>query len=126
MEGLNKKSVTMLGPRESFLLQAYLQGRGDLSAHHHVFVVPASGVPKKPQNYKATVTRSLLSASLTPRETEIMVQFGKGLSVKGIARQFDISPGTVKWHVANIYEKLEASSREDALAKARQLNLIPE
>lgn len=63
--------------------------------------------------------------ALTGRESDILLQLGKGLSVKGIARVFDISPGTVKWHIKNLYKKLEVGSREDALSKARQQGLIP-
>lgn len=36
----------------------------------------------------------------------------------------DLSAGTVKWHLKNVYGKLNAISREDALAKARALKLI--
>jgi LuxR family transcriptional regulator, maltose regulon positive regulatory protein len=34
------------------------------------------------------------------------------------------SSGTVKWHLKNIYAKLNAVAREDALAKARALGII--
>ncbi len=61
---------------------------------------------------------------LSPRELEVISLLGKGLSVKGIARVMAISPGTVKWHVKNMYGKLKATSREEALAKARSLHLI--
>lgn len=61
---------------------------------------------------------------LTARETEILELLGKGLSVKGAARDLTISPGTVKWHAKNIYEKLGVTSREDALRKARLRQLI--
>lgn len=44
--------------------------------------------------------------------------------MKGIARALGLSPGTVKWHLKNVYGKLGASSREEALAKARTLDLI--
>ena len=35
------------------------------------------------------------------------------------ARELDVSPGTIKWHVRNSYGKLGAFSKEDALAKAK-------
>ncbi len=62
--------------------------------------------------------------SLTARELEILEFAGKGLSVKGIAQRLGISPGTVTWHTKNSYLKLGASSREDALKKARAERLI--
>jgi LuxR family maltose regulon positive regulatory protein len=61
---------------------------------------------------------------LTPRELEVLALLSKALSVKGVARVLGLSPGTVKWHVKNIYAKLGAVSREETLAKARGLRLI--
>lgn len=62
--------------------------------------------------------------SLTPREMGVLELLGRGLSMKGVARLLDISPGTVKWHVKNVYEKLDVSSREGALSKARAREII--
>ncbi|PTU31847.1 LuxR C-terminal-related transcriptional regulator [Stenotrophobium rhamnosiphilum] len=56
---------------------------------------------------------------LSTREREVFDLLGKALSIKSIARGLDVSPGTVKWHLKNIYSKLGATSREDALSKAR-------
>lgn len=64
------------------------------------------------------------SALLSAREREVLDLLAKALSIKSIARGLDLSPGTVKWHLKNIYGKLDAASREDALAKARVLKII--
>ena len=61
---------------------------------------------------------------LSHREEEVLGLLGRGLSTKGIARILDLSPGTVKWHLKNIYGKLDAPSRERALAKARDLRIL--
>ena len=61
---------------------------------------------------------------LSYREEQVLGLLGRGLSTKGIARILDLSPGTVKWHLKNIYCKLEAPSRERALAKARDLRIL--
>jgi LuxR family maltose regulon positive regulatory protein len=61
---------------------------------------------------------------LSIREREVLDLLSKALSNKSIARALDLSPGTVKWHLKNIYGKLLAVSREDALAKARKLKVI--
>ena len=74
--------------------------------------------------YKTLATDAADARSLTARELEILELLGTGLSVKGVARELDISPGTVKWHVKNLYYKLGASSREDALSKARLRKII--
>jgi len=62
---------------------------------------------------------------LSSREREVLELLSKALSTKGIARALDLSSGTVKWHLKNIYGKLQAGSREDALAKARGLRIVP-
>lgn len=61
---------------------------------------------------------------LTERERQVLEWAGRGLSMKGIARQLGISSGTVSWHSKNSYQKLGAVSREDALKKARAEGLI--
>jgi RNA polymerase sigma factor (sigma-70 family) len=48
---------------------------------------------------------------LTPREREIIRLVAEGLSNKEIARQLNVSPGTVKVHLHNIFQKLEISNR---------------
>lgn len=51
---------------------------------------------------------------LTSRESEILQHIAAGKSNKHIARDFDLSPHTVKRHVANILDKLGVSSRSQA------------
>lgn len=57
--------------------------------------------------------------SLSPRELEVLQRLAAGESNKLIARAFDLSPHTVKRHVANILNKLGASSRGQAAAWLR-------
>jgi len=42
------------------------------------------------------------------------------------AAQLFLSVRTVKWYTPNIYAKLDVSSRTQAIAKARQLRILPE
>ncbi|HEY5738166.1 MAG TPA: helix-turn-helix transcriptional regulator [Gammaproteobacteria bacterium] len=51
--------------------------------------------------------------ALTPREHEVAVCILKGHSSKSLAREFDISPETVKIHRRNIYRKLGISSQSE-------------
>ena len=56
-------------------------------------------------------------ALLTERETEILQLLSKGLRYKEISDKINISTGTVRTHIHNIYEKLQVQSRTDALNK---------
>ncbi len=55
--------------------------------------------------------------NLTPRENEILEKLAKGYRYKEIAAKLFVSIETVRSHVHNIYEKLQVSSRTDALNK---------
>jgi len=62
---------------------------------------------------------------LSERELEILRLLEKGNSNKGVAEILFLSPGTVKWHTSNIYGKLGVNGRTHAIARARELGLIP-
>ena len=55
---------------------------------------------------------------LTPREKEILEHIAEGQSNKVIARELDISDGTVKLHVKSILRKLNVHSRVEAAVMA--------
>lgn len=59
---------------------------------------------------------------LTAREREILQRIAAGDANKVIARTFDLSPHTVKRHVANILDKLGVNSRAEAVLAYRNLN----
>lgn len=61
---------------------------------------------------------------LTPREREILQLIAQGLPNKSIALELGISEHTVKFHVGSILDKLGASSRAEALARAARAGLI--
>jgi LuxR family maltose regulon positive regulatory protein len=57
---------------------------------------------------------------LSSREREVLARIAAGDSNKLIARAFDLSPHTVKRHVANILDKLDLRSRGQAAAWFQQ------
>ncbi len=63
---------------------------------------------------KGDNSRAQQLAKLTSREHEILKLIAKGLSNKLIARELDISDGTVKVHVKHILKKLALKSRVEA------------
>lgn len=62
--------------------------------------------------------------ALSPRETEILNLLAGGLGNKQIASQLKISEHTVKFHVTSIFNKLNASSRAEAVAIGARRGLI--
>ena len=64
------------------------------------------------------------STVLTSREVQIIKLFEDNLSNKEIGSQLFISEKTVKRHIANLYKKINASNRREALSLAREKDLI--
>ncbi len=63
------------------------------------------------------------SGLLSERELEILNLLAAGLSNRQIADRLMVTPGTVKVHVHNLMEKLNARSRSQAVARAREIGL---
>lgn len=61
---------------------------------------------------------------LTPRELDVLVLIGRGLSNAEIADRLVIAPRTVKVHVQNILAKLGAGNRTEAVSIAVRQKLI--
>lgn len=62
---------------------------------------------------------------ISDRELEVLEQLAAGRSNKDIARRLELSPNTVKTHVTNLFAKLEARRRTEAILRARELGLVP-
>jgi DNA-binding CsgD family transcriptional regulator len=62
---------------------------------------------------------------LSAREMEVLALLADGLANKEIAARLHVSPNTVKTHVARVLEKLGARRRTEALARARELGILP-
>ena len=61
---------------------------------------------------------------LSPRETEVLKEIEKGMTYKQIGAKFGISPHTVNVHIKNIYSKLQAQDRHEALRSARKKGIL--
>ena len=69
--------------------------------------------------------RALKKLGVTKREYEVLNLIAEGLSNQEIADRLFVSTSTVKTHTSNLFVKLEASRRTQALQKAKELGLLP-
>jgi DNA-binding NarL/FixJ family response regulator len=69
-------------------------------------------------------TRAQEALGVSGREIEVLELLAAGRSNKEIAARLDVSPNTVKTHVAKLYDKLEVRRRTQAILRARELGMI--
>jgi ATP/maltotriose-dependent transcriptional regulator MalT len=65
-----------------------------------------------------------LTAALTKRELEILRHLATGKPISAIGTTLHISQNTMKTHLKNIYRKISASGRDDAVTKAKNLYIL--
>ncbi len=73
-----------------------------------------------------TIVTRLLNQTemdITHREIEILELAAKGLSNEAIGKELFIATGTVKWHLNNLYSKLNVKNRVQAIEKVKSLNI---
>ena len=70
------------------------------------------GAPRQPED------------PLSEREIEVLGLLASGRTNSEVARDLFVSVGTVKSHTGNIYRKLDASNRAEALVRARELGVL--
>ncbi|WP_431279605.1 response regulator transcription factor [Leifsonia poae] len=80
-------------------------------------VRPVSGVTDEPEPASATRV-------LTDRELQVIGMIAHAYTNREISERLNITEGTVKRHTSNIYAKLGATSRIDAVRKVVRLNLL--
>ena len=93
--------------------QAYA-GRPTLAPEAAQILIQASRQPYKP------------GIDLTDREREVLTLLVDGMTNPEIAEKLVVSKSTVKFHVSSILNKLQVSSRTEAVAKALQEKLLPD
>ena len=82
---------------------------------------------KVPSQTETSITidhEKIESLGVSKREYEILELIAQGLSNKEIADQLFISENTVKTHVSNLFIKLDAKRRTQAIQKAKDLRII--
>ena len=65
------------------------------------------------------------TVQLSPRETEVLACLGRGMRIRDVAHELDLSDHTVGDYVKSIYRKLEISTRAEAALEAARRGLVP-
>ncbi|MES2127171.1 MAG: LuxR C-terminal-related transcriptional regulator [Pseudomonadota bacterium] len=68
--------------------------------------------------------RVLPSMVLTPKEREVLELLARNLSNKEIGVAMSVGEETIKWHLKNLFGKLDAASRKHAVRRAQILGLL--
>lgn len=68
--------------------------------------------------------RKSTNSILSDRETEVLTLLASGKSYNSVAETLFISVNTIRFHIKNIYEKLQVCTREEAIEKANRERLI--
>ena len=69
-------------------------------------------------------TRVQETLGISGRELEVLEHLAAGRSNKEIANRLEVSPNTVKTHIANLFSKLDVRRRTEAIGRARELGMI--
>ncbi|RFA29890.1 hypothetical protein CAI21_08635 [Alkalilimnicola ehrlichii] len=75
-------------------------------------------------NAMRSAQRPLPPQRLSPREEEVLKWASDGKTVWEIGKILQLSEGTVKFHLSNIYRKLDVTNRAQAIAAAVQQDLL--
>ncbi len=101
------------------------------STSHLIGAIRAATLDPEEGNVVVGMPRELLENAgegtggiLSARQLEILLLAARGLSNRQIAARLHIAEGTVKRHLANIYNKMEVGSRSEAMRKALQQEWI--
>ena len=80
--------------------------------------------PRGPATFDGN-PKAQAALGISARELTVLQALAAGQSNKEIAIALDVSPNTVKTHVSNLFEKLDAKRRTDAINRARELGIVP-
>ena len=84
----------------------------------------SAGPRPAPPARDAAKLRSTPSLALTPKEREVLELLARNLSNKEIGLAMQVGEETIKWHVKNLFAKLDAGTRKQVVSRARILGLL--
>jgi LuxR family transcriptional regulator, maltose regulon positive regulatory protein len=84
-----------------------------------------AGLPIRPPTSRGGVAAAGLVEPLTARELEVLELLAAGSPNRAIAERLVVTPETVKKHLSHLFGKLGVTNRTQAVARARELGLLP-
>jgi two-component system NarL family response regulator len=105
-----------------------LKGRSARDLIESLLVLEQGGAPMSPRIARKVIGEfqkvAVPENPLSPKESRIIRFIEEGLTYNIIAERLNISPHTVHNHIRNIYVKLHATNRTDALNCARRIGIL--
>ena len=92
------------------------------AGHPGVVAVLAPWTPSTRE--RASAEEPVLRPDLSPRERDVLHELARGSTYADIAASLFVSENTVKTHVSSLYGKLAVNRRSEALAVARNFDLL--
>ena len=119
------------GDRDEAVYRSLVAGaRGYLPQHTSPQEIPtairmvSSGQRYLPPEAAMILAQRAMGQELTPREQNVLAELAQGKGNKEVAAAMGISPGTVKFHLANIMDKLAASDRTQVILIGLKRGLV--
>jgi LuxR family maltose regulon positive regulatory protein len=85
---------------------------------------PLARLVRPPTQRSGAGPRAVPSMVLTPKEREVLELLARNLSNKEVAQAMAVGEETVKWHLKNLFGKLDAGTRKHAVRRAHILGLL--
>ena len=96
----------------------------DAGAPHSASAGPLVAPIGLPPVRSGTMPRATPSLALTPKEREVLELAARNLSNKEIGLAMQVGEETIKWHMKNLFAKLDAGTRKQVVQRARILGLL--
>jgi len=119
------RSFVDLGPEMQVLLKLLIRIQPTPYLAAILGAFPESkGSTAASERLKGTVNSLWENEAFNVRELGVLRLLGLSNTHKQIARELQLSPNTVRWHMQNLYTKLKVNSRTETLNRARELKLV--
>jgi DNA-binding CsgD family transcriptional regulator len=105
-----------------FLRQQRLKKLYRIESELQQYILRLKDIDAKEKDDRTDITSITFSKKydLTERETEVLMLISEGMSNVEIAEKIYVSPNTIKFHIKNIYLKLDVKNRVEALNKIKK------